>query len=858
MSAALLPRRLAAAAVERAIGRALAGAGARALPCAVSLARAVSLALALALALAAMAVCPRAALAQGGGRDAWREAEGQPIREVRFLGTKVHSETYLREQIRTKVGDRFSRAAVNADLRRLYEAGYVSGNVIAYPELLPGGGVRLVFEVEELLPVVEVVYQGLESYSEKDLVETPPGVRIRPPVEEDGFRRSVPYQEYRADLDERFIVELLRRKGKFFAEVEHEAIPVPGGVRVVFHVREGPTVRVRDIVFEGNEHVPDDDLRKRIKTQTTVLYFIRAGYFDRQDLEEDMERLATYYRMLGYLDARAFVQDLRFNEERDRVTVVIRIVEGQRYKVRDIRVEGATLFSPEAIERELESREGDWFSGRAAEKDRESIRRMYMDRGYILTRVFFRHALAGGEERAIDLLFTIEEGVKITIEKIRFEGNVKTRDDVLRRDLTIFPGEVFSARALDDSKERLGRSGYYRDLQVSFDPGTAPDRRDLAIRVEEAETGNLLFGGGLSSSVGFFGRIVFVQRNFDIADVPTSLEDIAQGRFFTGGGQRLVLQLEPGAQRSRYRLSFVEPYFFPDTIPVPLQFRLNLSYYDSVIARTYEEERFEGQIGLGYRLTRDSLAEAAYRATRTTIFDISPDAPPDVIEVAGPHLVSAASLSYRIDKNLVDQFFLYYGGWGADAELEVAGGPFGGDFDFVRLEGNANVQETLFRWPGDSKHVIAARINAGVMKEYGGSRFVPIFERFYAGGPHSVRGFEARSVGPQADDEPVGGLVRVAGTLEYGFPILPGFDETYAPQWRGDLLRGVVFLDAGNVEEDIDDFTLDDFRVGVGFGLRIKIPIFPAPVALDFAFPLRKKDFDDPEIFSFSIGILPP
>lgn len=808
--------------------------------------RALALTLVLALALA---VAAPAAFAQAVPAIE-RELEGRPIREIRFQGEKLTSEAYLREQIRLKVGDPYSRAALDADVKRLYETGRVTSSIEAYPEAMPGG-VRIVFKVHELARVVDVEYRGLESYNERELAER--GMRIHKPIERDGFHQYTTYQEYRAELDARAIVEMLREKGKFFAEVEHEAVPVPDGVKVVFHVREGPTVRVDDIVFKGNASIEGDELRKYMKTQPTFLYIVRSGFFERAALEEDVERIAAHYRDRGYLDARAFVEDLRFNPERDRVTVVIRVIEGERYTVRNIEIKGTTLYMPERIEKELELREGKPFSGRAIDADMNAIQKLYMDRGYILTRVRFSWVLVP-DRPAIDLTFTVEEGVEVTIEKIRFEGNVKTRDDVIRRDLSLFPGEPFSAEQMDESKGRLGRRGYYKDLRVSFEPGTTNHTRDLVIRVEEAQTGQIMVGGGISTSTGFFGRFVFIQRNFDIADVPTSWEDIANGNFFVGGGQTLVVQLEPGAQRSRYRLSFVEPYFLPELIPFPLQFKVSLSYYDSVIARTYEEERLEAAAGLGYRLSRDSIVELTYRITHTSIFDISFDAPADVIEVAGDSVVSAVALAYSIDKNRIDQNFTAYAGWGANIELEVAGGPFGGDFDFMRIEANANWQTTLFYWPGFSKHVLGFRANAGWVNEYGRSDFVPIFERFYAGGTRSVRGFEFRSVGPQADDEPIGGEVRAVGGVEYGFPIIPGFDETYAPQWRGDFLRGVIFCDVGNVEETIDDFTIDDFRVGVGAGLRVRIPIFPAPVALDFGFAVREKDFDDPEIFSISIG----
>ncbi len=206
-----------------------------------------------------------------------------------------------------------------------------------------------------------------------------------------------------------------------------------------------------------------------------------------------------------------------------------------------------------------------------------------------------------------------------------------------------------------------------------------------------------------------------------------------------------------------------------------------------------------------------------------------------------------------MNKNQVDQNFLAYGGYGLYLGAELAGTVLGGDHDFWRVSFNGNVQHTLFHWPGRSRHVLAARLDLGFMGAIGGDK-VPIFERFFAGGPRSVRGFQFRTVGPQADDEPIGGRVRAVGTIEYSFPIIPGFDRSYARFWRGDFLRGVLFVDAGNVEDRVADFTFDDVRVSAGFGLRVKVPLFPQPVALDFGFALRDLPGDDREVFSFSIG----
>lgn len=809
----------------------------------------VRCALLAALALAAAAAGPAPAHAQAARTE--QELEGKPIREIVFEGARRLSPAFLREQIRLKVGDPYTRKALDDDVKRLYAAGHVGGAIYVDPPAEVAGGVRLVFHVSELDEVLAVEYEGLSSVSDRELRESPEGMRIRPREDD---RPGTTFEEYRARLDVETILRMVREKGKFFAEVDVDRVPLPEGVKVIFRVREGPTVRVGEIEFIGNENQEGDTLTRYMKTQTTVFYFIRSGYFDRRALDDDLHNLERYYWGEGWLDVRALVEDLVFNDDRSRVTVVIRIIEGERYRVRKVDVTGASLFEPATVESGLETKEGEFFSGRKLATDMEHIQTLYMDRGYVFNRIDFKRRLVEGE-RAIDLTFDIEEGVKVTIEKVRFEGNVRTRDDVIRRELEIFPGEPFHATNMNESKDRLGRRGYFKDLRVNFEPGTAPDRRDLVVRVDEADTGQLLFGGGISSSTGLFARIVFAQRNFDILDVPTSLDDIVDGHFFVGGGQTLLLEAVPGQERSRYSVTFIEPYLLPDRIPLPIQFRTTFSYYDSVVASTYDEQRLESQVGLGYRTTRDSIVELTYRITDTTIFNLRSFAPAPVIEVAGDNLVSAMMLSFNVAKNKVDQNQVFYGGWGAGLEFEAAGGVFGGEYDFIRLDGSVNVQHTLFQWPRSSKHVIGGKISAGWMSEYGNRNDdVPFFEKFFAGGPRSVRGFEFRSVGPQQDDEPVGGKARVVGTVEYSFPIIPGFDETYSPEWRADFLRGVLFCDVGNVEEDLESFTFDDFRVAIGFGFRIKIPVFPAPVALDFGFAVKQEDFDDEELFSFSIG----
>ncbi len=802
----------------------------------------------LAVALA-LACAPAAALAQEGPPPEpvdWKDAslKGEPIREIVFEGIHRATEDLLRARdVRTKVGDAYDLKALLEDVTRLHASGRFLGDIgVGVFRLGPGGGLRIVFRLTEREEVKKVTFEGLDAVSERDLTKEE-GDRLRTKVGD-------LLDPYKLDLDRAFIVRKVREKGKLFAEVEAEPIELPEGVEVVFRVSEGPTVRVGSIRFIGNDHVPAKELRRVMRTLPYV-FIVRSGYFDRDQLDDDLDSLARYYRGKGYLNARIFLEDLGVSDDRSRVHVVVRVDEDERFFVRDIRVEGVTLYTPGEVEGKLELKEGEPFDGPKLERDLRTISKLFSDLGHIFARVNFRYRTLP-EPHRVDLIFDVIEGERIAIEKVKIEGNFKTRDDVVRREIGIVPGEPFSSEEMDESRRRLFRRGLFKDVKIRFEEGTADDRRDLVIDVTEGDTGQILFGGGVSSSVGVFGRFVYVQRNFDIARVPTSLDDILEGRAFAGAGQVLVLQAEPGRERQRYRVTFTEPYLFPSVVPIPLQLKLTGAFFDSVAARSYSEQQVEGIVGFGYRLSRDALAELEYRLARVTIFDIEEDAPADVIEVSGDNLVSSVRLGASIDRNEIDPNFLVYGGFGANASVEVAGTVLGGDHDFVRLETGANWQTKLFEWPGASKHVLGLRAQAGWMEEIPPSDEVPIFERFFAGGAglRRLRGFEFRSVGPQEDDEPIGGSVLALGGVEYGFPLVPGFDETYSAN-----LRGVLFLDAGFVESRVCEIDLDDdLRVSVGVGVRIRVPFFPAPVALDFGFPIRDADTDDEEIFSFTVG----
>ena len=222
--------------------------------------------------------------------------------------------------------------------------------------------------------------------------------------------------------------------------------------------------------------------------------------------------------------------------------------------------------------------------------------------------------------------------------------------------------------------------------------------------------------------------------------------------------------------------------------------------------------------------------------------DIEVDAPPDVIEVAGTNYVGSVRASLGYDQNLIDREFVVYGGYAFNVYYEYASEALGGDFHFHRAGASANWQKMLVAWPGEHKWVLALRADVGWQESLDDDP-IPIFERFFAGGPNSLRGFRFRTVSPQVTDKPVGGNFMALTGAEVSFPLAL------------DILRGVVFVDGGGAVSKFDDFDDDDnFRVAAGFGFRLRVPVFPAPVALDFAWPLIRRRDDDTQVFSFSVG----
>jgi outer membrane protein insertion porin family len=360
-----------------------------------------------------------------------------------------------------------------------------------------------------------------------------------------------------------------------------------------------------------------------------------------------------------------------------------------------------------------------------------------------------------------------------------------------------------------------------------FSPMYVEPSVDLDVALAEAQTGRLMLGVAVNSDAGLVGQILLDEQNFDWSRFPTSWDDFASGRAWRGAGQRFRLEAAPGTEVQRYLVSFTEPYLWG----TPVSLGLSGSYFDRRYI-DWDEQRLGGRVSTGYQWTENDLSAAiSYRGENINIRNIS--APiPELLEVNGDNVLHGFKISVANDTR--DSAFLATQGHYIELSFEQVVG----SFIYPRVVLDARQYFMLSERPDHSgRHVVTLSSRVGITGDD-----TPIYENFFAGGYSTLRGYDFRGASPVKSGVQVGGEFMWVNTVEYLFPLT-----------ADDMIHGVAFCDFGTVEEDVE---IKDFRVAPGFGLRITVPAMgPAPIALDFAFPIVSADFDDEQVFSFNIGL---
>ncbi|MBI4579250.1 MAG: outer membrane protein assembly factor BamA [Planctomycetes bacterium] len=746
--------------------------------------------------------------------------DGKTVIDLTVIGLERIDEGYVRNQIRTRAGEAYSQDQVQRDIARLLRTGRFR-DVRATPELIDNQ-VRVVFQLVEKPEIAAIDFVGNVRFKAKDLLKELP------------FAVGDPLDLYEVRQGRDIIERMYREKGYAYAEVTYDEERLRQN-EVVYTVTENQRVRVRRIRFEGVAAFSASELKRAIETKTYIWIF-RTGDFDPDKVQRDAVTIQQYYRDRGWLDAEVSWAPEFQDVARENLTIVFRVNEGIHYGVREVRFVGNTVFDSDTLTAEMTLKAGHYLVQARLDTDIKKLETKYGSIGYIEARIVSSWVFAA-EPGLVVLTLTITEGNQFNIGWIEVNGNFHTQEKVVRRELRFYPEEIYDVTKVRDSEQRLKETRLFSEVTIEpVVPTENPaNTRDVLVTViESPQTTQFIAGVGASSDSGIVGNIQLKNTNFDLKDWPRSWGEFFRGRSFRGAGQTMSIQFEPGTEFTRGRIDFREPYLFD----MPIGFDTSLYLFDRG-RDGYDERRIGGSFGFDHKFEKgileDWIGAVSLRAEYVDVRDRQAFAAKDIRDVDGGNYLS--SVRTTLIHDTTDSRLDPTRGHTFSASYEQAGA-MGGDFFFGKIASRFVQHFTLATDARDRKSVLSLRAEgAQILGD------APVFERYYAGGIGSMRGFDYRGIGPLQGlrKNRVGGDFMFLTGAEYSFPL---YEKA---------VRGVTFIDMGTVEKD---FGLTAWRASVGAGVRLTLDILgTVPREFDLAFPISKHGDDDVRYFSFFIGL---
>lgn len=739
--------------------------------------------------------------AQGETEEASSVSQELPpklVTAIEAKGNKNISSNAISSKIKTKVGAPYQDNIISDDLKRLYLLGFFSDIKIDTEDYK--GGLKVIITVTERPIIEKITFSGMRRLT----------------MREEKLKESLKSKETQY-LDYPNLAEDLKTIQKMYDKIGYAQAKVDyrvdinedtGRARIEFNAVEGKRIRVKDILVQGNKSYPAKRILRLMKTKRA--WFFNAGALKDEVLAEDNERIKSFYHKEGFADV-AVDYEVKADAKKPYLYITIKIQEGKKYLVGNVTIQGNKNISKDGILAKIkECTPGKVFSQEALKQDIMNIQGLYFDRGYILAQVQETTSMNPYTGRT-DILYNITENYLVYVDKIKVRGNVKTRDVVIRRELRIRPGDKFDGEKLRRSKERLQNLGFFEEVNYDTEDTPVSEKKDLVVEVKESKTGAFSFGGGYSTVEEVVGFVEIEQKNFDWKNFP----------YFTGAGQDLKFRASFGTTADSFDLSFTNPWVFDYPVSFGFDAYKRSRSRESDIGYGYDEDTAGGDLRLGKEISEYTKAHLMYRYDIIDISNISEDATNDLKKEFGKNTIS--SMEFGVSYDSRDNVFNPTRGDVLSGSLENAGGPFGGDKDFLKFFGLASHYLPIVRGSA-----IEFKGRVGLAEPFGDSETIPIYERYFAGGAYTIRGYHERKIGPidPVSEDPLGGEALFVGNIEYIYPLF-------------DFLKLAAFYDIGNVWGKLKDFGSGGLKSGVGLGIRIKTPI--GPVTVDYGIPLNKE-----------------
>jgi outer membrane protein insertion porin family len=772
------------------------------------------------------------------------------IQAVEFRGAKTLQEETLRYYLGLEPGQPFDPQQLDANIKELWNRNLVDDvQVETIPE---GQGIRLVITVVERPILRSLSYEGLKRLSKTDIQDKLTTQRIR-------VREGEPMSLGELQRVKTLIEEMYGEKGYRFAQARYTIEDVgPNEKRVIFTVDEGNRVRISDIDFEGNTVYNDLRLRwvmKNTKETGPINRILKKDIYDPGKLQEDLDKVRDVYRAAGYknvvigepkVEVRAANPDAaEVKDQKRRMFLTVPIEEGERWKFGEVTIEGNEIYSDQQLLRAFEHQSGGWLRSKVVDEGVKSITDLYHNTGYIFARI--DPELVERENRVADVVVHINESDQFKVGRIEFEGNDRTMDKVLRREVRLSEGGLMNVGAIRNSVLKVNQLGYFKlneEDPVEIDTDTQDKRVNLVFKGQEAERTELQFGGGWSELDGFFGQFAINTKNF------------------LGRGEQVGVSVQSGSYRNFFDLSYFVPWFLDKPQSIGLRaFNQDLEYGLLSNQERYERKSQGGVLTYGRNFRLFQSVSMSYNRSRYEDFSqvtIPPLLPGQTVPPAGqPQPGDVITSRLELDNSSLRPAYVFDSrdnpfettrGQRITAAVEYAGGFLGGDSYFYRPELTFSMWQPMTTYP--VKTVFALNVEGGLIEPFGG-RELSTLERFFLGGENSIRGHRFRSIflrdkngQPLRDTRTgavLGGDQYAQLNLEYHFLL-------------GGPFRLLVFADAGNVFGEGQSFDLSNLRYTAGAELRVLVPVFGAPLRFIYAVNLDELPQDSFEDFQFSIG----
>ncbi|MEW5801865.1 MAG: outer membrane protein assembly factor BamA [bacterium] len=714
-----------------------------------------------------------------------------PVKEIAVEGNRKIERQAIVHKIQTKIGETFDPRKIDEDIKAIYDIGYFENIKVDVKEI--DGGVTVTYIVSERPLIKKISFRGnkkIKTETLKEKTDITPGSIYNPYLVKKNIQSLMQYYK-----DEGYYLVQISSAQEAVSEEQTE---------LVFDIEEGKKVKIREVNIEGNDYFPDNQIKKLLKTREHGLFsFVTSsGYLKKETLTQDVQQIEDLYYNQGFIQASVQEPNIVFDPEKKGLIVNFPISEGDQYRIGKITVKGNSVIPASEIQEQVQIKEDEVFNRAQLRLDISAIQDLYANQGYLFAHISpLTHEIP--EEKKIDVTLDIEENGLTYVDRIKISGNVKTRDKVIRREIKVQEGEIFRSQKVRQSYNNINNLGFFEEVNLDIQPKPEESKVDLSVKVKERMTGQVSVGGGYSS-----------------VDKLVATADIKFGNLF-GLGQQLNLSAELAEKRSTYDLGFTEPWLFD----IPLSAGFDLYYTDKQYDAFTKTAR-GGDLRLGYPVAEYSRLYGTYLYEAVNIKIDDPSTAPSIyMDANGPSTTSSLRLALVRDSR--DNRIKPTTGSLNKISFQVAGGFLGGTNYFTKT-----LLDSGWHFPVFKQLVLSLHAKVGYARGFEG-RSLPIFERFYMGGLDTVRGYRERTIGPdETKDEngdPLGGNKSVVTNVEFHFPIY-------------DIIRGVLFWDAGNIYAQGQEFFDEPLRMGAGVGVRFFTPV--GPLRLDYGWVLNYRSED--------------